>query len=54
MWCREEGHTVEVRVTYEAADSERYVAEALEDGSYDTIVAAGGDGSINEVHHRFC
>ncbi|KAK9822273.1 hypothetical protein WJX74_002034 [Apatococcus lobatus] len=46
---REEGHTVEVRVTYEAADSERYVAEAIEDGSYDTIVAAGGDGSINEI-----
>lgn len=36
-------------MTYEASDSERYVSEALEDGSYDTIVAAGGDGSINEV-----
>ena len=39
-------------MTYESADSERYVAEALSDGSYDTIVAAGGDGSINEVMLR--
>ena len=40
-------------MTYEAADSERYVAEAFEDGSYDTIVAAGGDGSINQVGANF-
>jgi len=47
--CRKEGHNVEVRVTYESGDSERIVAEALQNKS-DVIVAAGGDGSVNEVH----
>lgn len=40
---------MEVRVTYESGDSERIVAEALHNKS-DVIVAAGGDGSVNEVH----
>ena len=50
MWlCRKEGHNVEVRVTYEAGDSDRFVKEALNLKDVDVIVAAGGDGSVNEV-----
>ncbi|MGI9518554.1 MAG: lipid kinase YegS, partial [Pirellulaceae bacterium] len=45
---REAGHRVEVRVTWEYGDSVRYVAEAVKDG-VDVIVAAGGDGTVNEV-----
>ena len=37
-----------VRVTWESGDAERYVAEAIADG-IDTIVAAGGDGTLSEV-----
>ncbi|MBN6151832.1 lipid kinase YegS [Xanthomonas sp. AmX2] len=45
---RERGTTVEVRVTWEEGDAERYVTEALDDG-VDCIVAAGGDGTLSEV-----
>ena len=45
---RARGIHVDVRVTWEAGDAERYVAEAL-DGTVDTIVAAGGDGTLNAV-----
>jgi diacylglycerol kinase family enzyme len=45
---RKEGHKVEVRVTYESGDSERIAEEALNNNS-DVIVAAGGDGSVNEL-----
>lgn len=45
---RDKGHDVQVRITYESSDTERYVKEALAMGS-DTIVAAGGDGSVNET-----
>ena len=38
-----------VRVTYEEGDSDRYVTEALKTKDIDVIVAAGGDGSVNEV-----
>lgn len=37
-----------VRVTWEAGDAERYVAEAIADG-IDTIIAAGGDGTLSAV-----
>ena len=40
---------MQVRVTYEDGDSDRFVSEALQDRGYDVIVAAGGDGSVNEV-----
>jgi len=43
---------VEVRVTYESGDSERIAAEALSNKA-DVIVAAGGDGSVNEVRACF-
>jgi lipid kinase YegS len=49
---RERGHQVGVRVTWEADDMPRLVNEALEDaakGLVDTIVAGGGDGTVNEV-----
>jgi len=45
---RESGVQLDVRVTWEAGDAERYVAEAIADG-VDTVVAAGGDGTLSEV-----
>ena len=45
---REAGVRLDVRVTWEAGDAERYVAEAIADG-VDTIVAGGGDGTLSEV-----
>ncbi|WP_242109411.1 lipid kinase YegS [Luteimonas aquatica] len=45
---RAEGIALDVRVTWEGGDAERYVAEAIHDG-VDTIVAAGGDGTLSEV-----
>ncbi len=45
---REDGVALDVRVTWEGGDAERYVAEALAAG-VDTIVAAGGDGTLSEV-----
>ncbi len=45
---RGEGIAVEVRVTWERGDAERYVAEAIEHG-VDTVIAAGGDGTFSEV-----
>ncbi len=45
---RQSGHRVEVRVTWEAGDAERYTSEACVDG-VSTIVAGGGDGTLNTV-----
>ena len=45
---RDRGIRLSVRVTWEGGDTERYVTEAIEDG-VDTIVAAGGDGTLSEV-----
>lgn len=45
---RERGIGLDVRVTWEDGDAERYVAEAIADGA-GTIVAAGGDGTLSEV-----
>lgn len=45
---RERGVQLEVRVTWESGDAERYVAEAIAHG-VDTIIAAGGDGTLSEV-----
>ncbi len=42
------GITLGVRVTWEAGDASRYVAEAIAD-RVDTVVAAGGDGTLSEV-----
>jgi lipid kinase YegS len=45
---REDGHHIDVRVTWEAGDSSLFAAEAAKEG-IDTIIAGGGDGTINEV-----
>lgn len=45
---REEGVKLSVRVTWEHGDAARYVAEAAELGC-ETVIAGGGDGTINEV-----
>jgi lipid kinase YegS len=49
---RKDGHVVEVRVTWEAGDATRLTGEAVAQAGpakLDCIVAAGGDGTINEV-----
>ena len=45
---RQRGIALDVRVTWEDGDAERYVSEAIADGA-DTIIAAGGDGTLSEV-----
>ena len=45
---REQGYRVEVRVTWEDGDAARYAAEAVGEGVH-VVVAAGGDGTVNEV-----
>ncbi len=45
---RARGIALDVRVTWEAGDAERYVSEALADGVA-TLVAAGGDGTLSDV-----
>jgi lipid kinase YegS len=42
------GHRIEVRVTWEMGDARRFVSEA---GDVDLLIAAGGDGTLNEVVH---
>ncbi len=46
--AREAGHRIEPRVTWEAGDAERYTREAIA-AAADTVIAAGGDGTVNEV-----
>ncbi len=45
---RDEGVTLHVRVTWEQGDAKRYVDEAAV-LAVETIIAGGGDGTINEV-----
>lgn len=45
---RDEGYTLHIRVTWEQGDAIRYVEEASCMGA-DTVIAGGGDGTINEV-----
>src|SRR5438874_6216734 len=45
---RAAGHSIEVRVTLKKGDARRFVAEA---GEVDLLIAAGGDGTLNEVLH---
>jgi lipid kinase YegS len=46
--ARDSGNHIEVRVTWEAGDTQRLVREAVAEG-IETVVAGGGDGTINEV-----
>ncbi len=49
---RQQGHVVEVRITWESGDAERLTTEAVAQAggsAIDCIVAGGGDGTINEV-----
>jgi diacylglycerol kinase family enzyme len=50
---RNEGMDIQVRVTWEKGDAERYVAEAIKLG-VETVIAGGGDGTINESPARWC
>lgn len=46
------GAGIDVRVTWEAGDAGKLAGEAMRDaaeGAFDTLVAAGGDGTLNEV-----
>jgi lipid kinase YegS len=43
---RQTGHRFDVRVTWEKGDAQRFVSDA---GKVDVVIAAGGDGTINEV-----
>ena len=45
---RKRGIELEVRVTWESGDAERYVAEAIDHG-VDVIIAGGGDGTLSAV-----
>jgi lipid kinase YegS len=45
---RAAGHRLEVRVTWEDGDARRFVSEADE---VDLLIAAGGDGTLNELLH---
>jgi lipid kinase YegS len=45
---RKESHNVTGRVTFESGDAERFAREAVTRGA-DLVLAAGGDGTLNEV-----
>ncbi len=45
---RAAGHEVRPRLTFEGGDAARYAAAAVRAGC-DVVVAAGGDGTVNEV-----
>ena len=49
---RRDGHFVEVRVTWEPGDAARLTAEAIAEAAatkINSIIAGGGDGTVNEV-----
>lgn len=45
---RDEGVDLEVRVTWEADDAERFARQAAGEG-FGVVIAGGGDGTINQV-----
>src|SRR6266513_2060535 len=47
-WVREKGHIVTPRVTWEPGDATELARDMVARG-VDTVVACGGDGTVNEV-----
>lgn len=47
-WLRTIGHRVRAHVTWEPGDARRFAADAASRGT-DAVLAAGGDGTVNEV-----
>ena len=47
-WVRAKGHLVETLTTYEPGEASKIAAESAHRG-VDVVVAAGGDGTLNEV-----
>ena len=45
---RDEGARIDVRVTWESGDAQRFAREAASDG-FEVVIAGGGDGTVNEV-----
>ena len=45
---RDEGHEIQVNLTWEATDATNAAVRAVEDG-IDRVIACGGDGTIHEV-----
>ncbi|HKD17983.1 MAG TPA: lipid kinase YegS [Thermoanaerobaculia bacterium] len=45
---RDEGISIEVRVTWEGGDAKRFAREATGEG-FGVVIAGGGDGTVNEV-----
>ena len=45
---RDNGVIIHVRVTWEKGDAARYIEEACQLG-VETVIAGGGDGTINEI-----
>lgn len=43
------GHKIEICLTKEPGEASFFASEAVASGRFDTIVAGGGDGTINEV-----
>ena len=48
---RNDGQDIQVRVTWEYGDAQRFVEEA-HNGRFDLVIAGGGDGTVNEVAHN--
>lgn len=47
-WVRAKGHRVDVHVTWEQGDATRFARDSAREG-LTAIIAAGGDGTVNEV-----